>query len=384
MRRCARGRAGCGDEQSRGGRVPGDTLTVFSSLPLQGPQRRPGAEHRQRREAGAAGCGRQGRGLQGQLRLRGRRHRRTATASAGIPDQDRRERAQGGREPAHDRLRRRASTRARPRSRCRSRTRPASSRSARGRPRSGSRSSCPERRRASPTSTIPSGTRKFARVVPADDVQASAAAGWTAQPRRPQRLRARRQDASRATGSSSSIRVARRRTALRVVGADRMDPRADDYRDLAARDRARRARTRSTSAAVRSSNAVQLWRDLHEALPEALADRVSTTCSCRRSTSGSERAERQHLPHLGRAGPEPAAARGQAVRARLPARVRRGARTRSPRTATRRCRCCWTRSSAPATAAAERERVIDELFETDGLRQRGRARSRSTTTATRR
>ena len=28
---------GCGNEQSRGGNVPGDTLTIFSSLPLQGP-----------------------------------------------------------------------------------------------------------------------------------------------------------------------------------------------------------------------------------------------------------------------------------------------------------------------------------------------------------
>ena len=28
--------AGCGNEQSRGGTVPGDTLTIFSSLPLQG------------------------------------------------------------------------------------------------------------------------------------------------------------------------------------------------------------------------------------------------------------------------------------------------------------------------------------------------------------
>ena len=30
--------SGCGEEQSRGGTVPGDTLTVFSSLPLQGPR----------------------------------------------------------------------------------------------------------------------------------------------------------------------------------------------------------------------------------------------------------------------------------------------------------------------------------------------------------
>jgi branched-chain amino acid transport system substrate-binding protein len=28
--------SGCGEEQSRGGTVPGDTLTIFSSLPLQG------------------------------------------------------------------------------------------------------------------------------------------------------------------------------------------------------------------------------------------------------------------------------------------------------------------------------------------------------------
>ena len=54
--------AGCSDEQSRSGRVPGDTLTIFSSLPAPGAARRPGAEHRQRRRSSrcarpAAGSG---------------------------------------------------------------------------------------------------------------------------------------------------------------------------------------------------------------------------------------------------------------------------------------------------------------------------------------
>src|SRR3954451_15899863 len=34
----AAGATGCGSDQSNGGSVKGDTLTIFSSLPLQGPE----------------------------------------------------------------------------------------------------------------------------------------------------------------------------------------------------------------------------------------------------------------------------------------------------------------------------------------------------------
>ena len=61
MRRAVVAAPAAASEQSRGGEVPGDTLTIFSSLPAPGTARRAGAEHRQRREARAAGGGRQGR-----------------------------------------------------------------------------------------------------------------------------------------------------------------------------------------------------------------------------------------------------------------------------------------------------------------------------------
>jgi len=56
---------------------------------------------------------------------------------------------------------------------------------------------------------------------------------------------------------------------IRIVGTDRMDPRADDYRDLAAEI----AKTRPDAVyfgGAADSNAARLWRDLHDALPRGL------------------------------------------------------------------------------------------------------------------
>ena len=156
----ARGRgrwSGCGDEQSRAGRVPGDTLTIFSSLPLQGPhadqaQSIVNAQKLALREAG----GKVG-GLQDQLRLGRRRDRGRRPGRVG-PRQDGRERAQGGREHAHDRLHRRLRLR---------RDRDLAADHQRGRVRAGSPAStaigltksCPGAvEAASPTSSIPRAT----------------------------------------------------------------------------------------------------------------------------------------------------------------------------------------------------------------------------------
>ena len=91
----------------------------------------------------------------------------------------------------------------------------------------------PGAEKGEPDKFYPSGTRTFARVVPADDVQASAAAGWT------RSLGARRvfllgDKSLEGDGLVELYRTVAPEVGLRIVGADRMDPRADDYRDLAA------------------------------------------------------------------------------------------------------------------------------------------------------
>jgi branched-chain amino acid transport system substrate-binding protein len=103
--------------------------------------------------------------------------------------------------------------------------------------------------------------------VPADDVQASAAAGWT------RRLGAARvyvlgDKSVEGDGRALQYRLAAGRAGLNVVGDDRMDPRAKEYRDLAEDIRAKAPDAVYFGGAA-ESNAVQLWRDLHAALPKA-------------------------------------------------------------------------------------------------------------------
>jgi branched-chain amino acid transport system substrate-binding protein len=105
-------------------------------------------------------------------------------------------------------------------------------------------------------------------VVPADDVQASAAAGWT------RSLGARRvfllgDKSLEGDGLVELYRAVAPEVGLRIVGADRMDPRSDEYRDLAAEV----ARARPDAiyfGGGGDSNAVRLWRDLDDAIPRAL------------------------------------------------------------------------------------------------------------------
>ena len=159
-----------------------------------------------------------------------------------------------------------------------------------------------------PDKFYPSGDRTFARVVPADDVQASAAARWARQ------LGARTvfvvgDKTLEGDGLVGAVPDRRPRTAgLRVVGQERMDPRAEDYRDLAREVRAARPDAVYFGGGA-ESNALRLWRDLHAALPRALLMGSARPARARASTAGSGRAERTHLHHLRRAGPEPAARR---------------------------------------------------------------------------
>jgi branched-chain amino acid transport system substrate-binding protein len=125
----------------------------------------------------------------------------------------------------------------------------------------------PGAEKGEPDKFYPSGERNFVRVVPADDVEASAAAAWA------RRLGARATFALgdrtvEGDGLAELFRVAAGKNGIRVVGQDRMDPRASDYRDLA--DEIAKARPDSVffGGGV-ESNAQALWAALHHALPDA-------------------------------------------------------------------------------------------------------------------
>ena len=107
---------------------------------------------------------------------------------------------------------------------------------------------------------------------------------------------------------------------LRVVGQDRMDPRDEDYRDFA-REVARTRPDAVYFGGGADSNAVQLWRDLQDALPTAL------------KVGSHNLLVPEFYGRLGSAGartyitsaamdPRQLPPRGQRVRARLPPRVR--------------------------------------------------------------
>ena len=259
--------AGCGDEQSRSGRVPGDTLTIFSSLPLQGPhadqaQSIVNAQKLALREAG---------GKVGDFKINFA-SADDATAGGDRVGWDPDKTAENARKSVEN-------------------TRTIAYI---GDFDSGATAvSLPITNEAgfahvSPASTAigltkfvpgaveagepdkfyPGGNRSFARVVPADDVQASAAARWT------RRLGARTvfvlgDRSLEGDGLAELYLLAAKDAGLRVVGQERMDPRDEEYRDLA-RDITRVSPDAVYFGGGADSNSVQLWRDLHGAAPDVL------------------------------------------------------------------------------------------------------------------
>ena len=125
----------------------------------------------------------------------------------------------------------------------------------------------PGAEKGEPDKFYPSGERNFVRVVPADDVEASAAAAWV------RRLGARTAfvlgDRSvEGDGLAELFRVAAGKSGIRVLGQDRMDPRATDYKDLGDEI----AKTRPDAVFFGGgveSNARALWAALHEAVPNS-------------------------------------------------------------------------------------------------------------------
>ena len=257
--------AGCGTDQSRGGEVTGDTLTIYTSLPLQGPHKTQSesivnAEKLALREAG---------GKAGQFKVNfASRDDATAgdsRAAGWNPDRT----ADNASKAAQD-----------------SRTIGYI-----GELDSGATAiSVPITNEAgfvqiSPAATAvgltklvtgadkgepdkfyPSEERTFARIVPADDVQASAAVTWSKQ------MGVRKvllvDDKSvEGRGIVDQFRSAAGRIGLDIVDQAGMDPRSDNYRDLA-KEIAGKHPDLVYFGGGFESNAVQFWKDLNGAAPD--------------------------------------------------------------------------------------------------------------------
>ena len=123
----------------------------------------------------------------------------------------------------------------------------------------------PGAEKGEPDKFYPGGDRNFVRVVPADDVEGSAAASWAKQ------IGARKifllgDRSVEGDGLAELVRAAAQKEGLEVVGFDRADPRAKDYKDLAGKV-AQAAPDAVYFGGGIDSNAIPLWSDLHSALP---------------------------------------------------------------------------------------------------------------------
>jgi branched-chain amino acid transport system substrate-binding protein len=261
----AAGATGCGSDQSNGGSVKGDTLTVFSSLPLQGPEGERGksilnAEKLALRDAG---------GKSGNFKVNFS-FTDDSTGSDGnakwTPDLV----ADNARKAVEDlrtiaylgELDSGASAVSIPIT-----NEAGFAQVSPGSTSVGLTKLVPGAEKGEPDKFYPSGKRNFVRVVPADDVEASAAAAWA------RKLGARSvfvlgDRSAEGDGVAEMFRVAAGKRGLDVVGEDRMDPRATDYRDLGAKIAKARPDAVFFGGAA-ESNANALWRALHDAVPDA-------------------------------------------------------------------------------------------------------------------
>ena len=258
--------AGCGEEQSRGGTVPGDTLTIFSSLPLQGPAAAQGESIVNAQKLALRDSG----GAVGDFKVN---YASADDSTAGgdrvgwDPDktaENARRAVENARTIAYiGELDSGATAISLPIT-----NQAGFVQVSPGSTAVGLTKFLPGVEKGEPDKFYPAGSRTFARVVPADDVQASAAARWT------RRLGARTvfvlgDKSLEGDGLGELYRAVAAEAGVRVVGSDRMDPRAEDYRELA-QDVARARPDAIYFGGGEASNALRLWRDLGQALPEAL------------------------------------------------------------------------------------------------------------------
>jgi branched-chain amino acid transport system substrate-binding protein len=257
--------AACGSDQSRGGKVPGDTLTVFSSLPLQGPEGERSksivnAEKLALRQAG---------GKAGNFKVNFA-FTDDSTAGGDRPGWNPDKTAENARKAVQN-----------PRtiayigdldSEASAVSIPITNEAGFAQISPGSTSVgltklVPGAEKGEPDKFYPSGDRNFVRVVPADDVEASAASAWAKQ------LGARTiyllgDRSVEGDGLAELVRASVQKLGLKVVGFDRADPRADNYKNLVS-DVAKAKPDAVYFGGGVESNALRLWNDLHSALPGA-------------------------------------------------------------------------------------------------------------------
>jgi branched-chain amino acid transport system substrate-binding protein len=258
--------AGCGSDTSGGGKVVGDTLTIYSSLPLQGPHKLQSqsivnAEKLALQQAGGkAGSYKVNFAVRDDSTARGSRGPgwdpgRTAD-NASKAAQDSRTIAYLGEFDSG------ASAVSIPVTNEAGFVQVSPAATA-----VGLTKLVPGADKGEPDKFYPSGKRTFARVVPADDVQAAAAAGWA------KRLGAHKvflvDDRSvEGLGIVKQFEVSAKRAGLAIAGQRGMDPRADDYKDFAGKVAESKPDLVYFGGGV-ESNAAKLWQDLHAAMPDA-------------------------------------------------------------------------------------------------------------------
>jgi len=278
---------GCGSDQSNGGSVKGDTLPIFSSLPAQGPDGARGESILNGEKLGLNQAGGKAGQFKGNFSFLD-----DASPSGGAqgwkPDlvaENARKAVQDVRTIAYvGELDSGATAVSLPIT-----NEAGIAQVSPGSTPVGLTKLVPGAEKGEPDKFYPSGERNFARVVPADDVQASAAAAWA------RTLGARTvfvlgDRSVEGDGLAELFRVSAGKQGLRVVGQDRMDPRAKDYRDLASKV----AKTNPDAVFFGGgdeSSAPRLWADLHDAVPNArlMATNDLLTPSFYRNLGGGER-----------------------------------------------------------------------------------------------
>jgi branched-chain amino acid transport system substrate-binding protein len=256
---------GCGGDQSNGGKVKGDTLTVFSSLPLQGPEAARAksilsAEKLALKQAG---------GKAGNFKVNFS-FLSDAAPNDGKPGWNPDQVADNARKAVEDLrtiayvgdLEPGASAVSIPIT-----NEAGFAQVSPGSTSVGLTKRVPGAEKGEPDKYYPSGERNFVRVVPADDVEASGAAQWA------RKLGARTvfvlgDRSVEGDGLAELFRVAAEARGSRVAGEDRMDPRAKDYRDIAD-EVAKAAPDAVFFGGGVDSNAAALWSALNRAVPDA-------------------------------------------------------------------------------------------------------------------
>jgi branched-chain amino acid transport system substrate-binding protein len=121
--------------------------------------------------------------------------------------------------------------------------------------------------KGAPEKYYPSGNRTYGRVVPADHIQGSAQAEWMKEIG-VTKLFTLDDKQVYGAGVAKTTADAAKLNDIQVVGSDSIDPKAPNYRSLAARIRDSGADA-VFFGGITANNAVQLYKDLGAALPDA-------------------------------------------------------------------------------------------------------------------